>query len=62
LDPFCGRGTTPLTALALGRKFIGIDAEIKYIEKARTRAAEMSEGLAKHSYNSPRDAITAALD
>ena len=31
LDPFCGSATTGVSALQLGRKFIGIDAEEKYL-------------------------------
>jgi len=33
LDPFCGSGTTGVAAIKLGRKFIGIDSEIKYLNK-----------------------------
>lgn len=36
LDPFCGRGTTGVAAIALGRKFVGIDAKKAYCEMART--------------------------
>lgn len=33
LDPFCGSATTGVAALRYGRKFIGIDAEKKYVTK-----------------------------
>jgi site-specific DNA-methyltransferase (adenine-specific) len=37
LDPFAGRGTTGEAAILLGRNFIGIDIEKKYLEIARER-------------------------
>jgi DNA modification methylase len=37
LDPFMGSGTTGLAALALGRKFIGIERELKYFDIACRR-------------------------
>ena len=37
LDPFCGSGTTCVAAKKLGRKYIGIDIEQKYVDIARTR-------------------------
>lgn len=40
LDPFCGGGTTGVTALAMGRKFIGIDIDEKAIETTRARLIE----------------------
>jgi site-specific DNA-methyltransferase (adenine-specific) len=33
LDPFCGSATTGIAALALGRRFIGIDQEKNYLDK-----------------------------
>lgn len=33
LDPFCGSATTGVAALLNGRKFVGIDAELKYLEE-----------------------------
>ncbi len=41
LDPFCGSGTTLLAAKALGREYIGIDANAKAIALARKRLAGM---------------------
>ncbi|MYI68601.1 MAG: site-specific DNA-methyltransferase [Boseongicola sp. SB0673_bin_14] len=37
LDPFCGSGTTCLSALKSGRHYIGYDIEAKYIELANER-------------------------
>lgn len=37
LDPFFGTGTTGAVAKKLGRRFIGIEREVKYIEAARAR-------------------------
>lgn len=35
VDPFCGRGTTCLAAKSLGRKYIGIDIEEKFVKMAK---------------------------
>lgn len=37
LDPFCGSGTTAKIALAMGRKFIGIEISPKYVELTKRR-------------------------
>ena len=39
LDPFFGTGTTGAVAKRLGRRFIGIEREIGYIEAAKERIA-----------------------
>jgi site-specific DNA-methyltransferase (adenine-specific) len=44
-DPFCGGGTTGLAAVALRRKFIGIDADAAAIEMTRKRLAELREEM-----------------
>lgn len=41
LDPFLGSGTTAEVALKLGRKFIGIDLNEKYVEMSRERISKM---------------------
>ena len=40
IDPFIGSGTTALAALALGRRVIGIEKELKYVDLARENIAE----------------------
>jgi site-specific DNA-methyltransferase (adenine-specific) len=40
LDPFCGSGTTPVTALEFGRHFVGIDNSEDYCRKAKSRIEE----------------------
>jgi DNA modification methylase len=37
LDPMCGSGTTCLAAKKLGRRFIGIDINKKYVKLAKNR-------------------------
>lgn len=37
LDPWVGRGTTGVAALALGRRFLGIDIDAWYVQMARER-------------------------
>lgn len=37
LDPFCGSGTVPVSALKLGRRFIGIDNAPSYVAATRER-------------------------
>lgn len=37
LDPFCGAGTTLLSAQRLGRNFLGFDLSRKYVEISRAR-------------------------
>jgi len=47
LDPFCGTGTTGIAALALGRRFTGIDLNPEFAELAAGRlrqAAVMPHG------------------
>ena len=40
LDPFIGSGTTALAALKLGRFYVGIDKELKYLEISKERLAD----------------------
>jgi len=43
LDPFCGAGTTGLAALALGRRFTGIDLNPAFAEIAAQRLRQAAE-------------------
>jgi site-specific DNA-methyltransferase (adenine-specific) len=40
LDPFCGSGTTAVAAKKLGKNYIGIDLNKKYVEIAKKRLEE----------------------
>ena len=41
LDPFCGSSTTGIAANLLGRRYLGIDQEEKYIEIGKNRREEL---------------------
>ena len=43
LDPFFGSGTTGAVAKRLGRRFIGIERDARYVEVARRRIAEVRQ-------------------
>ncbi len=45
LDPFMGSGTTGAASLTLGRKFIGIERELKYYNIATERLADLGEHI-----------------
>jgi site-specific DNA-methyltransferase (adenine-specific) len=40
LDPFCGSGTTPKMARAMGRRYVGIEINPAYVEICRKRLAQ----------------------
>lgn len=43
LDPFCGRGTTGIVALAHGRRFVGIDIDPANVELSRRNILDAAE-------------------
>ena len=43
LDPFCGSSTTGISAVKLGRKYIGIDNEKEYLDLSIRRYKEIKE-------------------
>ncbi|MEA3308474.1 MAG: site-specific DNA-methyltransferase [Chloroflexota bacterium] len=45
LDPFVGSGTTVRVAQVLKRKYIGIDINPEYVEMARRRLKQLSQGF-----------------
>jgi len=42
LDPFCGRGTTGIVALKMGRGFLGIDKRTDYCEMTRRNLGDVA--------------------
>ena len=42
LDPFCGSGTTGIAASLLGRRFLGIEKELPFLEIAKNRREELN--------------------
>lgn len=47
LDPFSGSGTTALTALKLGRKYLGIELSKKYVDISMARINEYKAKLSQ---------------
>lgn len=41
LDPFCGSSTTGIAASLLGRRYLGIDKEIEFVEMSKRRRMEI---------------------
>lgn len=52
LDPFCGSSTTGIAANLLGRRFLGIDQELEYIEMSRNRREELENPQTYRKYRS----------
>lgn len=50
LDPFIGTGTTAIAAKKLGRKFIGIDIDPKYVEITKNKVINTKETKLGDSY------------
>ncbi len=43
LDPFCGSSTTGIAANLLGRRFLGIEQEVKFVEISKQRRIELED-------------------
>lgn len=52
LDPFCGSSTTGIAANLLGRRYLGIEQEEKYIEMSKNRREELENLQTCHKYRS----------
>lgn len=52
LDPFCGSSTTGIAANLLGRRYLGIEQEEKYIEMSKNRREELENLQTYHNYRS----------
>jgi len=50
LDPFIGTGTTAIAAKKLGRKFIGIDIDQKYVEITKRKLEEIEPTMINGCY------------
>jgi site-specific DNA-methyltransferase (adenine-specific) len=50
LDPFIGTGTTAIAAKKLGRKFIGIDIDSKYVEITNKKLEEAEPTIINGCY------------
>lgn len=52
LDPFCGSSTTGIAANLLGRRYLGIDREIDFLEMSKNRRLEIDDISKFYSYRS----------
>ncbi len=52
LDPFTGSSTTGIAANLLGRKFLGIDKELEYLEISKARKKEIEDMSISENYKS----------
>ncbi|WP_288603336.1 site-specific DNA-methyltransferase [uncultured Treponema sp.] len=50
LDPFAGSSTTGIAASILGRRFLGLEKEIDFLEIAKSRRQELNDPKTKYSY------------
>ena len=52
LDPFTGSSTTGISANLLGRRFLGIDKELEYLEISKARKEEIEDPYISQEYKS----------
>lgn len=52
LDPFCGSSTTGIAANLLGRRYLGIDQELEFVEMGKCRREELEYLQTFHKYRS----------
>lgn len=52
LDPFSGSGTTGIAASLLGRRFLGIEREVEFLEMAKARREELNFADRRDLYRS----------
>lgn len=52
LDPFAGSSTTGIAANLIGRRFLGIEQEIDYVEMSKLRREEINDPSIKEIYRS----------
>ena len=43
LDPFCGSSTTGIAANLLGRKYLGVEQELAFVEMSKQRREELED-------------------
>ena len=52
LDPFNGGGTTGIACSLLGRRYLGIDKEVEYLELSKQRRIELDNTNKVYTYKS----------
>lgn len=43
VDPFCGGGSSAVAALLLGRRYVGVELDLKFAKRAADRLAELAQ-------------------
>lgn len=52
LDPFCGSSTTGISANLLGRRFLGIEQELEFLDLSKSRREELENLQTVNKYRS----------
>lgn len=50
LDPFSGSGTTGIASTILGRRYLGLEREVNFLEMSKKRREELNDGKIKNDY------------